>query len=153
MFWARVDNRLIHGQVVEAWVPYIGAHSIIVGNDDLAQDEMQQEIMSLAIPRAVQSAFLTIDELAGDSRLIDSRRDSTLLLFSSCLDVRRAIDKGLRLLVLNVGNLHYATGKRQLSPSVSLGPDDESCLHYLMEQGVELDFRCVPNDPVAVRFG
>ena len=48
MFWVRVDNRLIHGQVVEAWVPYVGAHSILVGNDDLAQDELQQEIMAQA---------------------------------------------------------------------------------------------------------
>jgi len=152
VFWVRVDNRLIHGQVVEAWVPYIGAHSILVGNDDLAQDELQQEIMSLAIPRAVESAFLHIDQLAGDKRLAGSYREGTLLLFSTCLDVRRAFDKGLRLPVLNVGNLHYATGKRQLSPSVSLGPEDEATLRYLVEQGVELDFRCVPNDPVTVRF-
>jgi len=152
VFWVRVDNRLIHGQVVEAWVPYIGAHNILVGNDDLAQDELQQEIMSLAIPRAVESAFLTIDELPGDPRLSVAGRENTLLLFSTCLDVRRAVEKGLRLPVLNVGNLHYSTGKRQLSPSVSLGPEDEACLHFLLEQGVELDFRCVPNDPVTVRF-
>lgn len=152
MFWVRVDNRLIHGQVVEAWVPYIGARSIIVGNDDLAKDELQQEIMSLAIPRAVESSFLSIDQLALDSRLTGVVRDTTLLLFSTCLDVRRAFDKGLHLETLNVGNLHYGTGKRQLSPSVSLGADDESCLRYLMNKGVELDFRCVPNDPVSVRF-
>lgn len=152
MFWVRVDNRLIHGQVVEAWVPYVGAHSILVGNDDLAQDELQQEIMSLAIPRAVESAFLSVDELAGDPRLAGATREATLLLFSSCLDVRRAVDKGLKLSTLNVGNLHYATGKRQLSPSVSLGAEDESCLRYLLGKGVELDFRCVPNDNVSVRF-
>lgn len=152
MFWARVDNRLIHGQVVEAWVPYIGAHNIVVGNDELAQDELQQEIMSLAIPRAVDSAFLPIEKLADDARVAGPGRENTLLLFSTCLDVRRAFEKGLKLPVLNVGNLHYSTGKRQLSPSVSLGPEDEACLRYLLENGVELDFRCVPNDPVTVRF-
>ena len=136
MFWVRVDNRLIHGQVVEAWVPYMGVRSIIVGNDDLAQDELQQEIMSLAIPRAVESAFLSIDALAGDARLASPGRESTLLLFSTCLDVRRAFEKGLDISILNVGNLHYSTGKRQISPSVSLGPDDESCLRFLHENGV-----------------
>lgn len=152
MFWVRVDNRLIHGQVVEAWVPFMGAKNIIVGNDDLARDEIQQEIMSLAIPRAIGSAFLSIDALPGDPRLSGSGRESTLLLFSTCLDVRRAFEKGLGLSILNVGNLHYSTGKRQISPSVSLGPDDESCLRFLQDNGVELDFRCVPNDPVTVRF-
>jgi PTS system mannose-specific IIB component len=152
MFWVRVDNRLIHGQVVEAWLPYIGARSIVVGNDDLAQDELQQEIMGLAIPRAVDSAFLSIDQLVRDPRMTGGSREATLLLFSTCLDVRRAVEKGLSLEILNVGNLHYANGKRQLSPCVSLGPDDEACLRYLMGKGVELDFRCVPNDPVHVRF-
>jgi PTS system mannose-specific IIB component len=152
MFWVRVDNRLIHGQVVEAWVPYIGAHSIFVGNDDLAADEFQQEIMSLAIPRAVESHFLTIEQLAGDTRITGPQRENALILFSSCLDVRRAFEKGLRLPTLNIGNLHYATGKRQLSPSVALGPEDESALRFFLDQGVELDFRCVPNDPVNVRF-
>jgi len=152
VFWVRVDNRLIHGQVVEAWVPYIGAHNILVGNDELASDELQQEIMSLAIPNNVESAFLTIDELTDDERLTQAGRENTLLLFSTCLDVRRAFEKGLRVPLLNVGNLHYGTGKRQLSPSVALGPEDEACLRYLLEQGVELDFRCVPNDHVAVRF-
>ena len=152
MFWVRVDNRLIHGQVVEAWVPHIGARSIIVGNDDLAKDELQQEIMALAIPRAVDTAFLSIDQLVRDPRMTGASREATLLLFSSCLDVRRAVEKGLHLDVLNVGNLHYANGKRQFSPRVSLGPDDESCLRYLLGLGVELDFRCVPNDPAHVRF-
>lgn len=152
MFWVRVDNRLIHGQVVEAWVPFMGARNIIVGNDDLAQDELQQEIMSLAIPRAVESAFLSIDALASDAHLSGPERDSTLLLFSTCLDVRRAVEKGLKLSILNIGNLHYSQGKRQISPSVSLGPDDEACLRFLQDRGIELDFRCVPNDPVSVRF-
>jgi len=152
VFWVRVDNRLIHGQVVEAWVPYIGAHNILVGNDALAGDELQQEIMSLAIPNNIGSAFLTIDKLTDDARLTQTGRENTLLLFSTCLDVRRAVEKGLRVPLLNVGNLHYGSGKRQLSPSVALGPEDEACLRFLLEQGVELDFRCVPNDHVAVRF-
>lgn len=152
MFWARVDNRLIHGQVVEAWVPHLGARSIVVANDALAGDEFQQEIMALAIPRAVDSSFLSIEALAGDARLAGPARESTLLLFSTCLDVRRAVERGLRLPTLNVGNLHYSTGKRQLSPSVSLGPEDEACLLFLRDKGVELDFRCVPNDPLTVRF-
>jgi PTS system mannose-specific IIB component len=152
VFWARIDNRLIHGQVVEAWVPHVGAKSILVVNDDLAGDFFQQEIMSLAIPRAVESAFLSIDQLVAGNHMQLAGRDSTLMLFASCLDVRRAVEKGLKLSLLNIGNLHYGSGKRQISPSVALDAEDESCLRYLMEQGVELDFRCVPNDPAPARF-
>jgi len=77
---------------------------------------------------------------------------STIILFSSCADVRRALDAGFRFNSVNIGNIHYGPGKKQISPSVALSSDDESCLHYFKGQGIELDFRCVPNDPVQVRF-
>lgn len=152
MFWARIDNRLIHGQVVEAWLPYTGASTIIVVNDDLADDALQQEIMSLAIPRSVSAVFLRVEQCAERLGSMGDLRDAVLVLFASCGDVRRAVEKGLRLEVLNIGNLHYGPGKKQLSPSVAVNAEDESCLRFLLANAVELDFRCVPNDPVQVRF-
>ena len=44
--WFRVDNRLIHGQVIEGWLPYTGAAHLIVANDALAEDLLRQQIMS-----------------------------------------------------------------------------------------------------------
>lgn len=154
MFLVRIDNRLIHGQIIETWLPYTGAKSVIVANDDLAHDILQQEIMSLAIPQTVASTFVSVDEVQGvvSGSLAGSAEPGAIILFSNCADARRAFDSGFGFPVLNIGNVHYSPGKRQISPSVALSVEDESCLRHLNRKGVELDFRCVPNDPVQVRF-
>ncbi|MCJ2163912.1 PTS sugar transporter subunit IIB [Pseudodesulfovibrio sp. S3] len=153
MILVRIDNRLIHGQIIEAWLPYTGARTLIVANDELAHDVLQQEIMSLAIPQTVNSSFVIVENVAQAlSSLNADDGTEALVLFSSCVDARRAFDSGFGFAVLNIGNVHYKPGKRQVSPSVALSDEDESCLRHLSRKGVELDFRCVPNDPIQVRF-
>ena len=51
--WFRVDNRLVHGQVIEAWLPYTGAKHLVVANDELAGDVIRQQIIELAVPHRV----------------------------------------------------------------------------------------------------
>jgi PTS system mannose-specific IIB component len=154
MTLVRIDNRLIHGQIIETWLPYTGATVVVVANDQLATDILQQEIMSLAIPETVKSAFVGVESVVeAVARYRKSREtDGVLVLFSSCADAKRAYDSGFAYDVLNIGNVHYSPGKRQISPSVALSSEDEGCLKQLSRRGVALDFRCVPNDPVQVRF-
>lgn len=154
MTLVRIDNRLIHGQIIETWLPYTGAKNVVVANDELANDVLQQEIMSLAIPQTVRSYFVNVEHLAEEVVQLQAANDSSevLVLFSSCPDAKRAFDSGFGFEVLNIGNVHYSPGRKQVSPSVALSDEDESCLRQLFRKGVELDFRCVPNDPVQVRF-
>lgn len=152
MMWVRIDNRLVHGQIIETWLPYTHAKHIIVANDAVAGDNLQQQIMSLAIPQSVRCFFCFVDELNDKIPTLTADKGSSIILFSSCADVRRSLDSGFRVSSVNIGNIHYGPGKKQISPSVALSSDDESCLHYFKGQGIELDFRCVPNDPVQVRF-
>ncbi|MBI9111679.1 PTS sugar transporter subunit IIB [Maridesulfovibrio ferrireducens] len=154
MLWVRIDNRLVHGQIIETWLPYTHAKRIIVVDDAVAGDDLQQQIMSLAIPHSVSCFFSSIDDLSTSVMSVghDSTGGNTIILFSSCEDLRRALEKGFKFNTVNIGNIHYGPGKKQISPSVALSSDDESCLHFFKGQGIELDFRCVPNDPVQVRF-
>lgn len=152
MQWVRIDNRLVHGQIIETWLPYTHAKNIIVVNDAVAADDLQQQIMSLAIPQSVSCSFSSVDDLNDKLMAAAGSSGGIIVLFSSCADVRRALDKGFKFDSVNIGNIHYEPGKKQISPSVALSSDDESCLHYFKGQGIELDFRCVPNDPVQVRF-
>jgi len=145
---------LIHGQIIETWLPFTGANNVIVANDELANDVLQQEIMSLAIPQTIKSVFVNVEGLVEEIEQIQSSKDASgiVVLFSSCPDAKRAFDSGFGFDILNIGNVHYSPGKKQVSPSVALSDEDESCLRQLTRKGVELDFRCVPNDPVQVRF-
>ncbi|MBG0775797.1 MAG: PTS sugar transporter subunit IIB [Desulfovibrionaceae bacterium] len=153
MFWVRIDNRLVHGQIIEAWVPFTGAKLLLVANDRLQSDPLQQEIVSLAIPGNLEADFVRVDEVNGflQHALEHVDRADVFVLFSSCRDARRGYENGLGFGVLNVGNLHYAPGKKQVCSHVALSDDDENCLNFFAKKGVELDFRCVPNETIQVR--
>ena len=153
MFWARVDNRLVHGQIIETWLPFTRASCLVVANDDLADDVINQEIMSLAIPSDVTVSFMDVDRLSKSYACKDKNcaRANTLVLFANCQDARRAFERGFVFVSLNIGNLHFAPGKKQIAPHVALSREDEACLRYFSEHGVDLDFRCIPGESAQVR--
>ena len=64
MLWFRIDNRLIHGQVIETWLPYTQAGHLLVANDGVAQDSLQQSIMSMAVPSRIKLQFVSLGKLA-----------------------------------------------------------------------------------------
>ena len=151
MYWTRVDNRLVHGQIIETWLPFTGAGVLLVVNDQLKNDPIQQEIISLAIPPGVEALFAEVEQAKELLKKYSRNNSTALVLFATCKDARRAYEGGLDFPSLNVGNLHYTPGKRQLCAHVALSSEDEDCLRYFKEHGVQLDFRCVPNDPVQVK--
>jgi len=147
VYWYRIDNRLVHGQVIEAWLPHVRAKALVVANDELAEDELRQEIMSLAVPSDVKFLCCRVEETPGVLRRLhaENANQHALVLFASCADARAAHMAGLPFSLVNIGNLHYGPGKEQVCEHIALGPEDRNCLKYFSENGVEIDFRCVPS--------
>jgi PTS system mannose-specific IIB component len=151
MLWVRIDNRLVHGQIIETWLPYTKARTIIVVNDELAADSLRQEIVRLAIPQEVDIIFSSIeDSLFYVKKRLNRLEESLFILFAACEDARLAYEKGLDFDFLNLGNLHYGPGKKQVCAHIALSQEDISCLKFFTRKGVKLDFRCVPHKPVQV---
>lgn len=151
MFWVRVDNRLIHGQIIETWLPFTKSRMVVVANDDLSGDALRQQIMSLAIPWHVEKVFLAV-EIVHNFMVETFAEDEpdALVLFASCADARRAYESGLTFSCLNLGNMHYGQGKEQVCAHVAVDGQDKACLQRFAALGVTLDFRCVPSEPVQV---
>lgn len=150
MMWFRVDNRLIHGQIIESWLPYTRASRLVVCSPELMADPLQQQIMLLAIPSRVKVDFVSFDGLLPLYKE-DSPQDKTLVLFANCDDARIAFEAGVRFRALNIGNLHYGPGKTQVCPHVALSEEDKDCFALFGKEGVAFDFRCVPGDKTQVR--
>ena len=146
MIWLRIDNRLIHGQVIETWIPYLKTWQLVVANDCLVMDSEQQHIVRLAIPKAITAFFVSV---AGTSDLLASlapRKINTLVVVAECQDARMIIEQGGCVDMVNVGNLHYAPGKEQMCSHAALSSHDILCLDFIFQRAIPLDFRCVPND-------
>lgn len=139
----RIDNRLVHGQVIEAWLPYTGARDLVVANDALAEDMLRQQIISLAVPQRVAVHFIPLNALEAT---LAACKDTAFVLFMDCGDAFAAFSTGMPMSSLNIGNLHYSEGKRQLLPHVAVSPQEEGQLRSMRDAGVSLDFRCVPTE-------
>jgi PTS system mannose-specific IIB component len=145
----RVDNRLVHGQVLEAWLPALGAHGILVADDEAAGNVLARSAMALAIPPRVSFQVLRVDAAAdllkpGGKGPLASR---TLVLLRDVRDAVALHDKGVAMPKLNLGNVHFGAGRKQVAPSVFLDSEEMSALERLASQGTDVEVRAVPGEP------
>ena len=138
----RIDSRLVHGQVVAAWVRAIGARRIVVANDEAAGNPMRQRVMRMAVPQGVEVLFETVSEAADTLRALGC--GPTLAVVETPADALALVEAGVRPTVVNVGNLHMAAGKRRGAPAVAVDDGDRAALRALRERGVEVVVRRTP---------
>lgn len=143
---ARLDTRLLHGQVATAWTPDSKANRIIVVSDAVAKDELRKSLIQQAAPNGVKANIVPISkmiEVAKDDRFggVDA-----FLLFETVEDVLRAVEGGVPLKSLNVGSMAHSEGKTMVNKVLSMDKTDVAAFEKLRDLGVEFDVRKVPND-------
>lgn len=142
----RVDDRLIHGQVVEGWVPFLKVDLVIVVSDLAASDEIQTALMKMALPTTVGLLVLPV---AGAAAVLNSSQVSArkaLVLVPGPTEALALIEKGVAIDRINVGGLHYTVGKVQLGRALFLDEKDRLALCALAAKGVRLEGRALPTD-------
>jgi len=142
--FARIDDRLIHGQVVEGWVNFLKATCIVVADDAVASNPLQRSIMELSVPQGLKVLIGRVEEVCTTLRtgLFDAER--VLLLFSAPADVLRALRSGLGCPALNIGGMHYIPGKRKLMDVLAVDDIDLEALKDLSAMGIKIDVQTVP---------
>ena len=148
----RIDDRLVHGQVVEGWLKAIRATHIVVASDTVASDEMQKALYLLAVPQGTQLSCLSLAEAAKAWNSAAWKKERVMVLVSSPQDVVKLIDKGATVESVNVGGLHFREGRVQILKAVSVDDQDVAALTALRKRGVLLEARPLPLDePVDVK--
>ena len=140
----RVDCRLIHGQVVETWVPHTGANCLLVANDDLVTNEVLTSVMEMAVPPGIHVVFCRVEEVRGVLSEIERKGEKAILLCATFGDALEIFHRGVRFSTLNIGNLHYAAGKVEIAPSVYFTREDVEAVHCLSHLGVAVTVKATP---------
>lgn len=117
---------------------------MVVADDESARSPLVRAAMGLAVPSSVEVRILPLTEVPFEALRLDDAR--TLLLFRDVDGVVRGQPCGLIPMHVNLGNIHYATGRRQVSPSVFLSPEELRQLKMLSEEGARVEARGVPAD-------
>jgi len=141
----RIDNRLIHGQVGVTWVNHLGANLVVVANDKVSEDEVQQNLMDMVLPDVIQTRYFSLEKTI-DIIHKASPRQKIFLVVRDVQDALKLKQGGVPIDVLNIGNMHYEEGKKQISSTVSVDEQDITDFKELDKLGVKLDLRRVPNE-------
>jgi len=141
----RVDSRLVHGQILEAWVPFIKAKCIIVVNDKVASDPFLETVIKMAVPSDMEVTISSLDEFVQNYTFTHGNGKKTIVLFSTIADACKAFDRGFHFDRLNVGNVYNNEYKVCCSSSVFLCEDEITTLENLLkEAGVFVELQRVP---------
>lgn len=144
---ARIDSRLLHGQVATAWTKTTQPTRIIVVSDAVAKDELRKKLIQQAAPPGVKAHVVPVEQmikLAKDDKHFGGQR--ALLLFENPQDALRAVEGGVPLKEINVGSMAHSPGKVQPNKVLAFGQADIDAFNKLKAEGLLFDVRKVPND-------
>jgi mannose/fructose/N-acetylgalactosamine-specific phosphotransferase system component IIB len=144
IYWARSDDRLIHGQVTVGWRQHLRYETICVVDDVTAADPALRDALRLAAPAGVAVHVYTTAEAA--AALAPSPPEKTLLLLKSPQTALALVEGGVSLSRLNVGNLAARPGSVRVLQSISLTIDHVAVLDALAARGTEVTFQPTPSD-------
>ncbi|EGM8423199.1 TPA: PTS galactosamine transporter subunit IIB [Escherichia coli] len=142
----RIDNRLVHGQVGVTWTSTIGANLLVVVDDVVANDDIQQKLMGITAETygfgircfTIEKTINVIGKAAPHQKIF--------LICRTPQTVRKLVEGGIDLKDVNVGNMHFSEGKKQISSKVYVDDQDLTDLRFIKQRGVNVFIQDVPGD-------
>ena len=141
----RIDDRLIHGQIITAWLAYADAKQIVVADDKAAKDSFQQTLLKMATPDNVQLKIMTLSE-AREAIENDSDNTKTLFLAKGPKEALEILDSSDKISNINVGNLNMKKGKTKVLGNLWVNNEEVDAFVELNSRGINLEVRAVPTD-------
>jgi mannose/fructose/N-acetylgalactosamine-specific phosphotransferase system component IIB len=141
---ARVDDRLIHGQVTVGWSQQLRPDRIVLANNEVAADPWQSRVYSAAVPPGIEVSVLNIAETASQLTRNEVHEQRIILLTASPGEMVELARMGAPLAEVNIGGLHFSVGRKEMLPFFYVNAQDLAALRRLLELGIELFAQQVP---------
>ncbi|EPT6997254.1 PTS mannose transporter subunit IIAB [Cronobacter sakazakii] len=144
---ARIDDRLIHGQVATRWTKETNVSRIIVVSDEVAADNVRKTLLTQVAPPGVTAHVVDVAKMIRVYNNPKYAGERVMLLFTNPTDVERIVGGGVKITSVNIGGMAYRQGKTQVNNAVSVDEKDIEAFKKLNARGIELEVRKVSNDP------
>jgi PTS system mannose-specific IIB component len=145
---ARVDDRLIHGEVVSVWTPSLSVNRIVVADDGVAADKFNSRVIKLLAPQGVQVNVYTVDEAARKLQLDPKKGERVLVLAKTPVTYKRMYDAGVRFDGVNLGGMGLRDERKPFIKNVACDDKEIEAIKSLMDSGVRVYYQLVPEQQV-----
>ncbi len=142
IIFARVDDRLVHGQVVQAWLPELNIDEVVVPCSKAQEKHLNKNLLRLSLPFEYD---LTVLEPKNCVKYITDSPKRILLLMRSLQDLQPLLEDGLQIKSVNIGGMHYKEQAQKLAENVFVSELDKTTLKILNDLGIEIETRQVPS--------
>lgn len=142
----RIDDRLIHGQVVTAWVKKVNCNRILVIDDPLTKDIFMQKILRSAAPAGMELSVLGTEEAIAYLKTDDGKNEKIMILVKGPEALEALIDSGVNLPVIILGGMGAKAGRKKFNRNVSASDAEVESLKRLVEKGAVVQYQLVPDE-------
>ncbi|MEJ5071148.1 PTS mannose transporter subunit IIAB [Enterobacter ludwigii] len=143
---ARIDDRLIHGQVATRWTKETNVTRIIVVSDEVAADTVRKTLLTQVAPPGVTAHVVDVAKMIRVYNNPQYAGDRVMLLFTNPTDVERIVEQGVKITTVNIGGMAFRQGKTQVNNAISVDEKDIEAFKKLNARGIELEARKVSTD-------
>jgi PTS system mannose-specific IIB component len=147
----RIDDRLLHGQVVVSWIPYLKANEVVIADDEYANDEFMCELIKSSAPEDILVYVKTIDKTVDFLNEEDNGK-SILILLRSIEDAKN-ISERTKVSNINIGGVGAASGRKRYYNSIHLSDDELNILKDMVKQNINVEIRMLPKDKAVLIYG
>lgn len=142
---ARIDDRLIHGQIMTSWLQYSGGNHIVIVDNGTAKDSFLQSIMKMSIPSGIKLSVF--DEPKGADYLKkENKGDKILILTKTPETYLNLVNNGVNLSEIIVGGMGAKEGRTQFYKNISVSEAEKNTFKKLMDKGIKVKVQVVPSD-------
>ena len=142
----RIDDRLIHAQVVVGWYEKCRPDRIILADDAVAADEWERKIFTSAINSDIKVTILTLGEAASRINAEVYKKERVLLIVRDPVQALRLYRAGLEFDEINIGGMHYSGSRKLLMGKLYISDEEKQALRELVKESVTLEVRALPGD-------
>ncbi|MCK7226692.1 PTS mannose transporter subunit IIAB [Enterobacter asburiae] len=143
---ARIDDRLIHGQVATRWTKETNVRRIIVVSDEVAADTVRKTLLTQVAPPGVTAHVVDVAKMIRVYNNPKYAGERVMLLFTNPTDVERIVEGGVKITSVNIGGMAFRQGKTQVNNAISVDAKDIEAFNKLNARGIELEARKVSTD-------
>ena len=143
---ARIDDRLIHGQVATVWAKEANAERIIIPSDEVANDDIRRTLVKQAAPPGIKVNVVTTEKAIKVYNNPKYENETVFYLFTKPQEVVDLVKGGVPIKSINIGGMQFKDGRVQITKAISVFKEDVDAFYELIDLGVELDCRVVATD-------
>ena len=149
---ARIDDRLIHGQIVTAWCRTTSASNILIADDTLVKDSFTQRLLKAAAPPDIEVTILSVSD-AGAYLKEQPYADERIILLTKVPEaMERLADAGITFKMIVLGGMGMKPGRNRFNKNISASPEEVACMKRLVERGIDMQYQLVPRElPVNIK--